>query len=63
MVLLWWRKQVLIHLRLLVVVGFETADEERLAGRQSLHEGVQRLPELAAQRRHLFASVSQSLRG
>lgn len=52
-----------IHLRLLVVVGFEAADEERLAGGQSLHEGVQRLTELTAQRRHLFAVVSVGLHG
>lgn len=52
-----------IHLGLLVVVGFEAADEERLADRQSLHEGVQRLTELAAQRRHLFMVVTLCLCG
>lgn len=51
-----------IHLRLLFIVGFEAADEERLAGRQSLHERVQRLTELTAQRRHLF-TVSLGLHG
>lgn len=52
-----------IHLRLLVIVGFEAANEERLAGGQSLHEGVQRLTELTAQCRHLFAVVSLGLHG
>lgn len=51
------------HLRLLLIVGFEAADEERLAGGQSPHEGVQRLTELTAQRRHLFAVVSRGLHG
>lgn len=52
-----------IHLRLLVVVGFEASDEERMAGGQSLHEGVQRLTELTTQRRHLFGVVSLDLQG
>lgn len=52
----------LTHLRLLVVVGFEAADEEGLAGGQSLHEGVQRHSELTAQRRHLLAFVVLQLR-
>lgn len=52
-----------IHLRLLVVVGFEAADEERLADGQSLHEGVQGLTELTAQCLHLFAVVSLGLHG
>lgn len=51
------------HLRLLVTVGLKAADEERLAGRQSLHEGVQRLTELTAQRWHWFTFVSLGLRG
>ncbi len=28
-----------VHLRSLVIVGFDASDEERLTGRQSLHEG------------------------
>ena len=51
------------HLRLLAIVGFEASDEERIAGGQSLHEGVQGLTELAAQGRHMFAVVSEALRG
>lgn len=39
-----------VYRRELVVVGFEAADEEGLAERQSLHQGVQRLSELTAQR-------------
>lgn len=52
-----------IHLRLLVVVGFEAADEVGLAEGQSLHEGVQRLTELTTQRLHLFPFVSLDLCG
>lgn len=51
------------RLRLLVIVGFEAADEERLAGGQGLHQGVQRLAKLAAQCGHLFTFVSLGLRG
>lgn len=50
-----------IHLGLLFIVGLEAADEERLTGGQRLHEGVQRLTELTAERRHLFVVVSLSL--
>lgn len=44
-----------------MVVRLEAADEERVAGGQSLHQGVQRLTELTAQRRHLFGAVSLDL--
>lgn len=57
------RYSCVIHLRLLLVVGFEASDEERMAGGQSLHEGVQRLTELTAQRRHLLGVVSLDLQG
>lgn len=49
------------HLRLLGAVGFEAADKERLAGRESLHEGLQRQTELSAQCWHLFTVVSLTL--
>lgn len=52
-----------IHLTLLVIVGFEAADEVGLAEGQSLHEGLQRLTELTAQRRHLLPFVSLGLHG
>lgn len=52
-----------IHLRQLVIVWFEAADEERLADGQSLHEGVQRLTELTTQRWHMFMVISLALRG
>lgn len=52
-----------IHLRQLVIVRFEAADEERLADGQSLHEGVQRLTELTAQCWHRFMVVSLGLCG
>lgn len=51
------------HLRQLVIVRFEAADEERLADGQSLHEGVQRLTELTTQRWHMFMVISLGLRG
>lgn len=37
------------HQGLLEVVGFDAADEIRLAGSQRFHQGVQRLAELADQ--------------
>lgn len=53
--------KLLFYLRLFVVVGLEAADEERLTDGQSLHEGVQRLTELTAQRRNLFTFVVLAL--
>lgn len=50
-----------IYMRLLHAVGLEAADEEGLAGGQSLHQRVEGLTELTAQCRHLFG-VSQRLR-
>lgn len=44
-----------------MVVWFEAADEERVGGGQNLHQRVQRLTELTAQRRHLFGAVSLDL--
>ncbi len=50
-----------VHLRSLVIVGFDASDEERLTGRQSLHEGVQRLTKLTAKCWHMFIVVNLRL--
>lgn len=47
----------LIHHGLLIVVGFEAADEMGLAFGQGIHEGVQGLTELTAQRGHLPPAI------
>lgn len=57
------RCSCVIYLGLLVIVGFEASNEERMADGQSLHEGVQRLTELTAQCRHLFVFVYRALNG
>lgn len=45
------------HLGLLKVIGFNAADEKGLAHSQRLHQGIQRLAELASQCWHTFLSV------
>lgn len=51
------------HLWLLAAVWFEATDKEGMAGRQSLHQGVQRVSELATEGGRVLGSIGVDLRG